>query len=296
MTLRTRACRERVHREARERRARGAHEHIHVRGADHGAVAWPDATQRPPLATAVDLFTLYTNGALVGSARNTTDLCKSAHIVHSAYLGAASTLVFAVRTTNRRDVGTSVTGPEGLLFSALVTFSELASYDRLVMDGIWKVIEGLTRLDDVFGGETYDASYDIPGEYLLLFDDSKWNAATRRRSAERNARARPSCRRASPGASRPRRLRSRCQSSRAVVAEVGRVVASWVRLTVSGPKHYCSNNFQPGRYWLAGTGASSAVDRRSTPNPPTLINAWGYVRHRAHTSWEYKRYNASVEL
>ncbi|KAJ6575733.1 hypothetical protein DFH09DRAFT_1276849, partial [Mycena vulgaris] len=175
MTLRTRAWRERVDREARDRRARGTHEHIHVRGSDRGAVAWPDAAQRPPLATAVDLFTLYANGALVGSARNTTDLCKSAHIVHSADLGAASTLVFAVRTTNRRDVGTSVTGPEGLLFSALVTFSELGRLwygepvlrlmlslvytdDRLVIDGIWKVIEGLTRLDDVFGGETYDAS------------------------------------------------------------------------------------------------------------------------------------------
>ncbi|KAJ6505609.1 hypothetical protein DFH09DRAFT_285919 [Mycena vulgaris] len=100
----------------------------------------------------------------VGSARNTTDLCKSAHIVHSADLGAVSTLVFAVRTTNRRDVGTSVTGPDGLLFSVLVRFSELGRlwYGELVLRLVLSLVRQAGDRRDLEGHRGPDA----PGRCL----------------------------------------------------------------------------------------------------------------------------------
>ncbi|KAJ7190112.1 hypothetical protein GGX14DRAFT_53894 [Mycena pura] len=69
------------------------------------------------VATADDLFTLYANGVLVGSAPNTTDAWMSAQIFKNVDLGAASPLVFAVRATNRPDVSTGGAGPAGLLFA-----------------------------------------------------------------------------------------------------------------------------------------------------------------------------------
>ncbi|KAJ7920885.1 hypothetical protein B0H13DRAFT_2318943 [Mycena leptocephala] len=63
----------------------------------------PSPGQTPPLATADDLFTLYANDALVGSAGNTTDLWKFAHIFHSIDLSAASTLAPRTGSTRGRD-------------------------------------------------------------------------------------------------------------------------------------------------------------------------------------------------
>jgi alpha-L-rhamnosidase len=66
--------------------------------------------------------------------------------------------------------------------------------DRVVSDQTWKVTEGPTRLDDVFGGENFDGAYccsrvltwltivdaarlAISGWELASFDDSAWNTA-----------------------------------------------------------------------------------------------------------------------
>ncbi|KAJ7930626.1 caspase domain-containing protein [Mycena leptocephala] len=116
-------------------------------GASRGLSAWIGkktdaftATPAPPnalpLATVSDLFTY-------SGARNTTDLSKSAHIFCSADLGAASTLLFAVRATNCPDMGMSGAGPACLLFSALVTFSDgfstrLSSTSMSTSTGAWK--------------------------------------------------------------------------------------------------------------------------------------------------------------
>ncbi|KAJ7818939.1 hypothetical protein B0H13DRAFT_2378618 [Mycena leptocephala] len=38
------------------------------------------------------------------------------------------------------------------------------------------------------------------------------------------------------------------------------IVAGWVSLAASGPKHCYSNNFQSDRYWLAGTGTPEVFE------------------------------------
>ncbi|KAJ7721377.1 hypothetical protein B0H16DRAFT_1791511 [Mycena metata] len=346
-----------------------------------GQSAWSDAAS----AAADDLFTFYANGALVGSVRNTADLWKSAHIFHSANLCAASTFVFAVRATKRPDMGTGSAGSAGLLFSALVTFSDGSSsllssstststatgawkattsipaswpsslslgtcsvtpqntsvvvapptastpslttaiwmWDaagaasdalgagrllghvrprrgasevitaddlfvlwvggvqrdvvfavlaciviRLAIDGSWKVIEGPTRVDDVFGGETTTRATRFPGRTSRRSTTAS-GTTIRRHPAKGHARARAPAADArlwesharvdygaDAGVRVPDPLLAFQYQSKRLVEAVGRIIAGWVPLTVSGPK----NNFQSDRYWLAGTGAPEVFE------------------------------------
>lgn len=49
--------------------------------------------------------------------------------------------------------------------------------ERVVTDGSWTRHDGPTRFDDLYGGETYDASYELPGFDTAGFDDAGWAPA-----------------------------------------------------------------------------------------------------------------------
>ncbi|KAF7299043.1 hypothetical protein MIND_00852600 [Mycena indigotica] len=153
------------------------------------------------------------------------------------------------------------------------------SRERIVSDGTWKVIEGPTRLDDLFGGENYDARYNIAEWNLASFDDKDWKSAFVAAAPKGIlVRARQP----------PTRLRESLKPVKITqpipgqyVADFGRVIVGWVKLTVNGPKgslvtihygeklnsdgtvmyqdtqHYYANNFQTDRYWLAGLGTET---------------------------------------
>ncbi|KAJ6505631.1 hypothetical protein DFH09DRAFT_1335102 [Mycena vulgaris] len=175
---------------------------VYVWTVAHGFVAQADEGERILVPSCLvrrrpsadDLFTLYANGALVGSARTTADLWKSA------------LLSFCTSTS-------TTTGPPDRPY---VVPYRCARPDAL---------------DDVFGGENYDANY--------------------RRRARSSARQLPtrvvgSLTRASitEPVSGGRSLRARELTSRAVVVAVERVIAGWVSLAVLGPKFHYSNNSQ----------------------------------------------------
>ncbi|TFK37505.1 bacterial alpha-L-rhamnosidase-domain-containing protein [Crucibulum laeve] len=156
-----------------------------------------------------------------------------------------------------------------------IGYTDGTSY-RIVSDDSWKVKEGPTRLDDVFGGENFDASYIQNGFDKAGFDSSAWSQAaimTAPAGALVNQRQPPT-----------RLVQSLTPISITqpvsgiFVAKFERVVAGWVKLTASGPAktlitihfgeklntdgtvmyqdigHYYANNFQTDRFWLAGTG------------------------------------------
>ncbi|KAF5317533.1 hypothetical protein D9619_013227 [Psilocybe cf. subviscida] len=186
---------------------------------------------------------------------------------------------------------------------------------RVVTDGTWKTIEGPTRLDDLFGGENYDASYIQHGYNLPGFDASSWtNAATM----------------PAPGGTLVNQLQPPTRITEGLtpvsvtepvpgifVATFERVVSGWVKLTATGPaktmitihfgeklhddgtvfyedfQHYYQNNFQTDRFWLAGTGQPESFEPKFSykgylyvqiegwpgSNPPTPQDIVGRVVH-----------------
>ncbi|KAJ7610138.1 bacterial alpha-L-rhamnosidase-domain-containing protein [Roridomyces roridus] len=189
------------------------------------------------------------------------------------------------------------------------------STQRVVSDGTWKNIEGPTRLDDVFGGENYNASYEIPNWNDQGFDDSAWNTAlvaTAPKGVLVSARNPPTRVVASLT---PVSITQPVQGQ--YVAAFERVVAGWVRLTAQGPKdtlitvhygeklnpdgtviwqdeqHYYENNWQTDRFWLAGTGAPETFEPKFSykgyqyitifgwpgSSPPTPADIIGQVAH-----------------
>ncbi|KAF8207353.1 bacterial alpha-L-rhamnosidase-domain-containing protein [Mycena galopus ATCC 62051] len=201
---------------------------------------------------------------------------------------------------------------------------------RIVSDTSWKTIEGPTRLDDIYGGENYNASYIIPGYELPGFDDSGWDNAeimSGPAGALVNARQPPT------------RL---LESLRPIsitqpvpgiyIATFERVVAGWARITASGPKgtlitvhfgeklnpdgtviyldvaHNFANNWQTDRFWLAGTGGAETFEPKFSykgflyvqlegwpgPSPPTADDIIGQVVHDDFET--YGDFNSSSEL
>lgn len=49
--------------------------------------------------------------------------------------------------------------------------------ERVVTDDSWTRHDGPTRFDDLYGGETYDASYELPGFDTAGYDDAGWAPA-----------------------------------------------------------------------------------------------------------------------
>ncbi|KAJ7116959.1 bacterial alpha-L-rhamnosidase-domain-containing protein [Mycena epipterygia] len=177
--------------------------------------------------------------------------------------------------------------------------------DRVASDASWKVAEGPTRLDDIFGGENFDASYIIPSWDLPSFDDSAWNTAqlgTPPKGALVRARQPPT---RLIGSLTPVSITEPVVGQ--YVAAFERVVAGWVRLTAQGPKgnlitihygeklnpdgtviyqdlqHYYSNNFQTDRFWLAGTGAPEVFEPKFSYKGYQYIQILGWPGASAPT-------------
>ncbi|KAF7291168.1 hypothetical protein MIND_01260000 [Mycena indigotica] len=154
--------------------------------------------------------------------------------------------------------------------------------ERVVSDGSWKNIEGPTRLDDLYGGENYDASYEISGWNTPAFDDSKWRdvlVGTAPKGVLVNARQPPT---KVVGKLLPIKITQPVPGQ--YVASFDYMVVGWIKLTVTGPKgslvtihygeqlkpdgtvvyednlHYFSNNFQTDRYWLAGRRSAEVFE------------------------------------
>uniref|UniRef100_A0A8H8CDW4 alpha-L-rhamnosidase n=1 Tax=Psilocybe cubensis TaxID=181762 RepID=A0A8H8CDW4_PSICU len=187
---------------------------------------------------------------------------------------------------------------------------------RVVTDETWQFIDGPTRLDDVFGGENFDASYIQHG-----FDSPGFNASAWGQAAIMSAPLGTLVNQNQP----PTRV---VQSLLPVnitqpqtgifVAHYERVVAGWVKLTASGPaktlitihfgeklnpdgtviyqdtQHYYANNFQTDRFWLAGTGSAEVFEPKfsykgyqyvqiegwpTNSPPPTAADVIGRVVH-----------------
>uniref|UniRef100_A0A8H8CEE4 alpha-L-rhamnosidase n=1 Tax=Psilocybe cubensis TaxID=181762 RepID=A0A8H8CEE4_PSICU len=153
---------------------------------------------------------------------------------------------------------------------------------RVVTDDTWQVIEGPTRLDDIFGGEIFDASYIQEGYDLPGFEAKGWGQA-----AIMTAPFGVLINQNQP----PTRV---VQSLTPIditqpqpgifVAHYERVVSGWVRFTASGPtktliilhfgeklntdgtvvyqdtQQYYANNFQTDRFWLAGKGTPETFE------------------------------------
>ncbi|KAJ7491306.1 bacterial alpha-L-rhamnosidase-domain-containing protein [Mycena galericulata] len=195
------------------------------------------------------------------------------------------------------------------------------SVDTVVSDGSWKVIEGPTRLDDLFGGENYNASYVIPGWDLPRFDDSAWYTALLAvppKGVLVSARQPPT---RVIGSLTPVSITEPVQGQFVVAFE--RVVSGWVRLTAQGPKghlitvhygeklnsdgqvlyadiyNYYANNFQTDRVWLAGTGAPEVFEPKFSYKgyqyiqilgwpgaaPPTPADIIGQIVHDDLAQW-----------
>ncbi|KAJ7698322.1 bacterial alpha-L-rhamnosidase-domain-containing protein [Mycena rosella] len=187
--------------------------------------------------------------------------------------------------------------------------------ERVVSDGTWKVAEGPTRLDDIFGGENFDASFIIPSWDQPSFDDSAWNNALLSVPPKGTlVRARQPPTRVI-GSLTPISISEPVAGQ--YVAAFERVVAGWVHLTAQGPKgslitvhygeklntdgtviyqdeqHYYSNNFQTDRLWLSGTGAPEVFEPKFSykgyqyiqilgwpgPAPPTPADIIGRIVH-----------------
>ncbi|KAJ7440204.1 bacterial alpha-L-rhamnosidase-domain-containing protein [Mycena galericulata] len=172
------------------------------------------------------------------------------------------------------------------------------SKDHIVSDASWKNIEGPTRLDDIFGGENYDASYAIANWDLPGFDDSAWNAALVAVSPKGvlvSARQPPTKVHFSLT---PVNVTEPVPGQ--FVAAFERVVSGWVRLTAQGPKgtlitvhygeklnpdgtviyqdlyNYYQNNFQTDRFWLAGTGAPEIFEPKFSYKGYQYITIFGW--------------------
>ncbi|KAJ6451769.1 bacterial alpha-L-rhamnosidase-domain-containing protein [Mycena sanguinolenta] len=187
--------------------------------------------------------------------------------------------------------------------------------ERIVSDSSWKSVEGPTRLDDIYGGENYDASYIISGYDLPGFDDSEWDDAQLMSGPVGvlvNARQPPT------------RLVESLEPisiSEPVpgiyVATFERVVAGWARIAATGPAktliiihfgeklnpdgtvmyldvaHNFANNWQTDRFWLAGTGSVETFEPKFSykgfmyvqiegwpgSSPPTAQDIVGRVVH-----------------
>ncbi|KDR75331.1 hypothetical protein GALMADRAFT_211560 [Galerina marginata CBS 339.88] len=189
------------------------------------------------------------------------------------------------------------------------------SSTRVVSDASWRVTEGPTRLDDVFGGENFNAKYIQKGYDLAGFNDAAWNAAQiipGPAGALLNARQPPT---------RVLQTLTPVKITQPVtgiyVVAFERVVSGWARVTATGPAntlitihfgeklnsdgtviyqdvlHYFANNFQTDRFWLAGTGGPEIFEPKFSykgyqyvqiegwpgSSPPTAANVLGMVVH-----------------
>lgn len=155
--------------------------------------------------------------------------------------------------------------------------------ERVVTDGSWRIADGPTVFDDLYGGEAYDARSAVGGWDRVGFDDAGWAAAFvavgpqgvlvgQRQQPIEVLESLPAVEVSEP-------------EPGVYVVKFPRVIAGWVRYTVTGPagasvraahgekltasgRVNMSNNggfqggFQTDRFTLAGTGGPESWEPR----------------------------------
>lgn len=155
--------------------------------------------------------------------------------------------------------------------------------ERVVTDGTWRLHAGPTVFDDLYAGETYDARRALPGWDTPGFDDARWAPAAVApgpRGVLVNQRQQP----VEVTGSLPAVEVTEPEPG-VYVVKFPRVIAGWVRYTVTGPagatvraahgekltaagRVNLSNNggfqagFQTDRFTLAGTGRPETWEPR----------------------------------
>ncbi|KAF7293467.1 hypothetical protein MIND_01124400 [Mycena indigotica] len=150
-----------------------------------------------------------------------------------------------------------------------------------------------TLLDDIFGGENYDARYEVAGWNLASFDNSAWNTALlvpAPKGALIHARQPPTRVTSSftpisitqPSICRRRRTRGFWMVKLTVTGARGSLVTihDGEKISTDGTviyqdtQHYYLNNFQTDRYWLSGTGSPEVFE------PKFLCKGYQHSDHR----------------
>lgn len=155
--------------------------------------------------------------------------------------------------------------------------------ERVVTDTSWRLHDGPTVFDDLYGGEAYDARRTVPGWDTVGFDDAAWTAAAEApgpRGVLVNQRQQP----ITVAESLPAVEVTEPEPG-VYVVKFPRVIAGWVRYTVTGPagatvralhgeklteggRVNAANNggfqagFQTDRFTLAGTGRPETWEPR----------------------------------
>ncbi|KAF9530982.1 bacterial alpha-L-rhamnosidase-domain-containing protein [Crepidotus variabilis] len=156
------------------------------------------------------------------------------------------------------------------------------SKQRIVSDPLWKMTDGPTRLDDLWGGENYDAKHAVPGYDTATFNDGSWRSAkivVGPKGLLVNQRQPPT--RITQSLS-PTSISEPTKGT--FVVAFPRVIAGWAQITVTGPANtritvnygeklqadgtvvyqqpsqYFVNNFQTDRFFLAGTGSPETFE------------------------------------
>lgn len=168
--------------------------------------------------------------------------------------------------------------------------------ERVVTDATWRIHDGPTVFDDLYGGEAYDARRAVPGWDTPGFDDEGWAAASVApgpRGVLVNQRQQP----VEVIGSLPAVEVTEPEPG-VYVVKFPRVIAGWVRYTVTGPagttiraahgekltaggRVNLSNNggfqagFQTDRFTLAGASAAGA-SVAGTPGPETWEPRFSY--------------------
>lgn len=121
----------------------------------------------------------------------------------------------------------------GLLLQLIVTYSD-GTEELIVTDDTWKSNrDGAIRMNDIYNGETYDATKRLTGWNLPAYDDSKWTPVTVANYNDNII--------ASEGA--PVRRIQELKPVKifrtpggSLVADMGQNMVGWVRLKVTGPR------------------------------------------------------------
>jgi alpha-L-rhamnosidase len=121
---------------------------------------------------------------------------------------------------------------EPCVLARLVVDDETGTHEVLASDERFRAGDGPTRYDDIYGGETFDARHAVPAASRAGFDDSRWDAAAlavgphgrlvhRRQQPIRVIDTLP--------------LRVVRRDGDRILLDVGRVIAGWAAIEVSGP-------------------------------------------------------------
>ena len=122
----------------------------------------------------------------------------------------------------------------GLLMQLEVTFTD-GSKMMIVTDESWKgIIDGAIRMNDIYNGETYDASKKLTGWNMAGYDDSKWQKVRTGDYPMDNLIASEGSPIRKIEEIKPVRIFRTPKGD--LVADMGQNMVGWVRLKVSGPK------------------------------------------------------------